>query len=261
MFLPLKDDNPLRIIPYQYATIGIIGLCALTFLWQLSLTSAEAERTIGGLAVVPTALFGGRPDLSLVPPAATLVTSLFLHGGWLHLISNMLYLWVFGDNIEDLMGHGRFVAFFLVCGAVGGLAHAVANSDSVAPTIGASGAVFGVLGAYLLLHPRVRVLVLVFKWFPISLPPISCLAAGSSCSSFPCWAAPALSLRSRGGHISRALVPGSRLSRQCGARRFRSSTENSACAVAPGIAGGGRNAILRRPMPHGPGSRQSGYRG
>ncbi len=170
MFLPLKDDNPLKIIPYQYATIGIIGLCALTFLWQLSLTSADAERAIGGLAVVPAALLGGRTDLSLVPPTATLVTSLFLHGGWLHLISNMLYLWVFGDNIEDAMGHGRFVAFFLVCGAVGGLAHAIVNADSTIPTIGASGAVSGVLGAYLLLHPRVRVLVLVFKWFPIRLP-------------------------------------------------------------------------------------------
>ena len=105
-----------------------------------------------------------------MPPTATLVTSLFLHGGWLHLISNMLYLWVFGDNIEDAMGHGRFVAFFLVCGAVGGLAHAIVNADSTIPTIGASGAVSGVLGAYLLLHPRVRVLVLVFKWFPIRLP-------------------------------------------------------------------------------------------
>ena len=83
----------------------------------------------------------------------------------MHLIGNMLYLWVFGDNIEDAMGHGRFIAFFLACGVAGGLAHALANPDSLAPTIGASGAISGVLGAYLLLHPRVKVLVMAFTWW------------------------------------------------------------------------------------------------
>ena len=165
MFLPLKDDNPLQIIPYQYVTVGLIALCVLAFVWQLSLASGEAHRVIAGLAFVPAALFGnGDVGFYPVPPEATLVTSIFLHGGLFHLLGNMLYLWVFGDNIEDSMGHGRFVAFFLACGIGGGLAHGLADPASTVPTLGASGAISGVLGAYLLLHPKVRVLVLVFKF-------------------------------------------------------------------------------------------------
>jgi len=172
MFLPLHDANPLKIIPFQFVTVTIIAACVVAFLWQVSQGQTETGELVYGLGMIPAVLFGGRelePALVMVPAELTLITSMFLHSGWLHLIGNMLYLWVFGDNIEDSMGHLKFAAFFLVCGVAGGLAHAFANGDSASPVIGASGAVSGVLGAYLMLHPKVKVLVLVIKWIPLRL--------------------------------------------------------------------------------------------
>ncbi|HJO96426.1 MAG TPA: rhomboid family intramembrane serine protease, partial [Rhodospirillales bacterium] len=99
-----------------------------------------------------------------------LITSMFLHGSWWHLIGNMLYLWVFGDNIEDSMGHRRFVAFYLITGIVAALTHAVMDPESATPMVGASGAISGVMGAYLVLHPRVKVLALIFNRIPVRLP-------------------------------------------------------------------------------------------
>ena len=171
--IPLKDDNPLRRIGFQYMTVALMAVCTAVFLWQLSLGGAEGQ-AVFGFGTIPSVLFGARelaPDLVMVPAPVTLLTSLFLHGGWMHLIGNMLFLWVFGDNVEDAMGHVRFLAFYLVCGVVAGLAHSVLHADSTAPLIGASGAVSGVLGAYLVLHPKARVLVLV-SYFPVRLPAV-----------------------------------------------------------------------------------------
>jgi membrane associated rhomboid family serine protease len=108
----------------------------------------------------------------LIPAWATMFTSMFLHGGWMHLIGNMLYLWIFGNNVEDAMGHFRFIVFYLLCGVAAVFAQALPNSESTVPMIGASGAISGVLGAYLLLHPRAQVLVWVPLGFmrPIYLP-------------------------------------------------------------------------------------------
>jgi membrane associated rhomboid family serine protease len=159
--IPLRDDNPTTLKPV--ITIGLIALCTLAFFWQLSL-GAHAEAMIQALGVMPAALFGKRtlsPELMQVPAALTVVTSMFLHGGWMHLIGNMLYLWIFGNNVEDAMGHGRFVVFYLLCGAAAVLAQALPVPDSTIPMIGASGAISGVLGAYLLLYPHARVLVLI----------------------------------------------------------------------------------------------------
>lgn len=159
--IPLRDDNPTTLYPVM--TIGLIVLCTLTFFWQLSL-GAHAEAMIQALGVKPAALFGKQfpsPELMQVPAALTVVTSMFLHGGWMHLIGNMLYLWIFGNNVEDAMGHGRFVLFYLLCGVAAVLAQAVPAPDSTIPMIGASGAISGVLGAYLLLYPHARVLVLI----------------------------------------------------------------------------------------------------
>jgi membrane associated rhomboid family serine protease len=159
--IPLRDDNPTTLKPV--ITIGLIALCTLAFFWQLSL-GAHAEAMIQALGVMPAALFGKRtlsPELMQVPAALTVVTSMFLHGGWMHLIGNMLYLWIFGNNVEDAMGHGRFVVFYLLCGAAAVLAQALPAPDSTIPMIGASGAISGVLGAYLLLYPHARVLVLI----------------------------------------------------------------------------------------------------
>ena len=159
--IPLRDDNPATLSPV--ITVGLIALCTLAFFWQLSL-GARAEMVIQVLGVMPAALFGKQSlstELMHVPVALTVVTSMFLHGGWTHLIGNMLYLWIFGNNVEDAMGHGRFVLFYLLCGAAAVLAQAVPVPDSTIPMIGASGAISGVLGAYLLLYPHARVLVLI----------------------------------------------------------------------------------------------------
>jgi membrane associated rhomboid family serine protease len=159
--IPLRDDNPTTLRPV--ITVGLIVLCALVFFWQLSLGS-RAEAIIQALGVMPAALFGSQPlpsEFVPVPAALTIVTSMFLHGGWMHLIGNMLYLWIFGNNVEDVMGHGRFIVFYLLCGVAAVLAQALPAPDSTIPLIGASGAISGVLGAYLLLFPHARVLVLI----------------------------------------------------------------------------------------------------
>ncbi len=163
---PLHDDNPTDLKPV--VTVILIAACVLMFLWQLGLDQRSEVEAIYGLGMIPAVLFDiGElpPELVLVPAEATLVTSMFLHGGWMHLIGNMLYLWIFGNNIEDAMGHGRFVLFYLLCGVAAALAQALVNPGSEIPMIGASGAVSGILGAYLLLYPRARVLVLVFLGF------------------------------------------------------------------------------------------------
>ncbi len=113
------------------------------------------------------------PELSLVSPWITIFTSMFMHGGWMHLIGNMLYLWIFGDNVEDAMGHGRFVVFYLLCGVAAVFAQALPDPSSTVPMVGASGAISGVLGAYLLLYPHARVLVVIpfgFYLHPMRIP-------------------------------------------------------------------------------------------
>lgn len=160
--IPLHDDNPTTITPL--VTIGLIVANVLIFLWQIGLPPMEQQRLVLALGSIPSVLLGERvlPEaLSLVPPEVSLLTSMFLHGGWLHLIGNMLYLWIFGNNVEDAMGHGRFTVFYVLCGIAAALAQALQNPSSSLPMIGASGAIGGVLGAYLLLHPKARVLVLV----------------------------------------------------------------------------------------------------
>ena len=157
--IPLHDDNPTDVPPVF--TILLIAACVLVFLWQISLGKAQ-ERAILALGVIPSILLGERrlsPELALVPPELTILTSMFLHGGWMHLIGNMLYLWVFGNNVEDAMGHLRFLVFYGLCGAAAVFAQALPNPASTIPMIGASGAISGVLGAYLLLSPQARVLV------------------------------------------------------------------------------------------------------
>ena len=172
MLLPLHDKNPLRIIPFQIVTFLLILLCVLVFLYQTFATGNDEQITLS-LGVIPAVLFDYRYlaiELDWIPAELTLLTSLFLHGGWLHLLSNLLYLWIFGDNVEDSMGHVRFLLFYLICGLVAGLTHALIDPESVSPLIGASGAIAGVLSAYLMLHPRVKVLVLVLYRIPIRLP-------------------------------------------------------------------------------------------
>lgn len=160
--IPLRDDNPTKIRPV--VTVTIIVAATLVFLWQLSLGAKGFEAAVVALGVIPATLLGTEslpPSLYIVPPTVTLFTSMFLHGGFMHLAGNMLYLWIFGNNVEDAMGHVRFVIFYILSGLAAAFAQALPNPDSTIPMIGASGAISGVLGAYLLLYPRARVLVLI----------------------------------------------------------------------------------------------------
>ncbi len=160
--IPLHDDNPTTLTPV--VTVTFIAACVLVFLYQVSLPPATGEAFVFQYGAIPALVFG-RGDAHLaslaIPVWGTLFTSMFLHGGWMHLIGNMLYLWIFGNNIEDVMGHVRFVFFYLVCGLLAALSHALTDPSSPIPMVGASGAISGVLGAYLLLFPRAQVLVFI----------------------------------------------------------------------------------------------------
>jgi membrane associated rhomboid family serine protease len=145
-------------------TVAIIGVCALVFFWQLSLGQVGAQAAIYALGFIPAVVYGFTDlpaELGWIPAPLTVFTSMFLHGGLLHLAGNMLYLWIFGDNIEDRLGHGRFIVFYGLCGIAAALAQSLLDFDSTIPMIGASGAVSGVLGAYAVLFPRARVLVVI----------------------------------------------------------------------------------------------------
>jgi rhomboid family protein len=164
--IPLKDDLPSASKPY--VTISLIVSCAGVFLWQRSLDSASSRQAVAALGAIPAVLLTDArlpPDLQWIPRFASPFTSMFLHGGWMHLLGNMLFLWIYGDNVEDAMGHARYVLFYFLCGIGAMLVQALSNPASAYPIIGASGAISGVLGAYLLLFPRARVLTLVLLPF------------------------------------------------------------------------------------------------
>lgn len=172
MFLPLHDGVPLEHMKTPAMTRALIALCVVVY--PLTFYGPVHEDwVVAGFGLIPSVLFRTEalPDgLPFVPEWATLVTAIFLHGSWFHLLGNMLFLWVFGDNVEDAMGHGRFLAFFVLCGAAGNLTHALLLPDSTRPLIGASGAVSGVVAAYLILYPRVRLWALFFVGIPLRVP-------------------------------------------------------------------------------------------
>ena len=160
--LPIGDDRTAG-GPAPLVTIGLVVLNVLAFLLELSQPSEGALQSfIQAWGVVPRE-YAAATDMAPTIPLpywTTLLTSMFLHGGWMHLGGNMLYLWIFGDNIERLVGHARFLTFYLLCGLAAGLAHIFFSLNSAIPTVGASGAISGVLGGYLLLFPKNRVRVL-----------------------------------------------------------------------------------------------------
>ncbi len=181
MLVPLQDNNPLVAIRFQVVTVAIISLNVGIFLMTYVAGGEQVQVAAAfGYGLVPGELFAFHQDpagSAGTREGLTLVTYAFLHGGWMHLIGNMLFLWVFGDNVEDSLGHGRFVVFYLACAAAAGLAHAVTMPGSDMPLIGASGAVAGVLGAYMVLHPRAHVWVLLFWRLPLKLPAMYVLGA------------------------------------------------------------------------------------
>ena len=160
--IPLHDNNPTSIKPL--ITLLFLLACVSVFIWQFSLEPVSAKQAIYALGVIPAVLFqqASLPaELSIIPAWLSVFTSMFMHGDWLHLISNMLYLWIFGNNVEDAMGHVRFIMFYLLCGVAAALAQALPDPASQIPMVGASGAISGILGAYLLLYPRAQILVAI----------------------------------------------------------------------------------------------------
>jgi membrane associated rhomboid family serine protease len=158
--IPIKDINPTE--RFAIVTLVIIVLNIAVFLYELALGPQAGEMFVDSFALIPARLFSRIPEpFHAVPAGAALFTSMFLHGGFLHIAGNMLYLWIFGNNVEDSMGRIRFIVFYFLCGIAAAYSHALANIDSTMPMIGASGAISGVLGAYLVLYPRARVLTLV----------------------------------------------------------------------------------------------------
>jgi membrane associated rhomboid family serine protease len=158
--IPLRDVIPSRTTPY--ITVTLILLNAVAWFYEVSLSGDVLPLFLQVYGVVPARLHG-----------VTLVTSMFLHGSWMHVIGNMWYLWIFGDNVEDRVGHGRFIVFYLLCGIVASIGQILIDPESTLPTIGASGAIAGVMGAYFVLYPRSRVLTLitlVFFWEVIEVP-------------------------------------------------------------------------------------------
>src|SRR5438094_313776 len=171
--IPLGDDPQRRSFPW--VTILIILANVAVFLFELTLPGRQLDAFVAAFGTVPVEILSGRdlPPPSPQPIYLTLLTSMFIHGGFLHLGSNMLYLWVFGDNVEDALGHVMYLAFYFVCGIAAGLTHVFVNAGSDIPSVGASGAIAGVLGAYLLMFPHARVRTLLFLGPFLLFPRIS----------------------------------------------------------------------------------------
>jgi membrane associated rhomboid family serine protease len=146
--IPLRDVIPSRTFPF--INIGLIVLNSLAFLFELSLSDAGFQPFLRMFALVPRHFLW-----------SAVLTSMFIHGGWLHFLGNMLYLWIFGDNVEDRLGHFRYLVFYLLCGVVAAMAHVWMNPASMIPTLGASGAIAGVMGAYFVLYPHSQILTLI----------------------------------------------------------------------------------------------------
>ena len=174
--IPIRDDTPRFSTPY--VTYFIIALNTIVFLYEL-MVGAESHRALNALmfefGIVPariSAVISGGTPLNLSAAVIPVFSSMFLHAGWLHIIGNMLFLWIFGDNIEDYLGHFKYLIFYLLSGMAAGFLHILVNLNSTLPSVGASGAIAGVMGAYIVLYPRARVLTLlpVFFIFTVWLP-------------------------------------------------------------------------------------------
>ncbi len=183
MFIPLHDQNALTAIRLQFVTLGLIGVNV--FVWVLMATpqlsdASAAQAVYYSWGFVPSVVYDTielPAELVVIPENASYVTYAFLHGGFTHLAGNMLFLWVFGDNVEDAMGHFRFLVFYLLCATAGAFAHGMVDPQSQVPLVGASGAAAGVIGAYLMLHPNVKVWVLAFGRIPLRLSALWVLGA------------------------------------------------------------------------------------
>lgn len=178
MFLPLYDGVKLIFLQRPLVTWTIVAVNVAVFLAMSSGILGDSEEVDLAFGVIPAVLFDHAAlakGLSVIPAPLTLLTGMFLHGGWAHIIGNMLFLWVFGDNVEDAMGSLRFLLFYLLAGVGGALLYAIIDPASQAPLIGASGAIAGVIAGYLVLYPNVRIFGLALQYIPLRIRAIWCL--------------------------------------------------------------------------------------
>jgi membrane associated rhomboid family serine protease len=191
MFIPLHDSTPLKVIRFQAVTVTIIAIEIVVFLMTGAFNSEPVLAAIAAMwGVVPGEITGILPPVlgyDPVPEPFTLISYQFLHGSWWHLISNMLFLWVFADNIEDAYGHVAFALLYLTCGVIAALVHVLVMPFSGAPLVGASGAVSGVLGAYLVLFPKARVWILLFLRLPLRIGALWVLGGWFGLQLFSWW--------------------------------------------------------------------------
>ena len=179
MFIPLHDANSLKRIKLQYVTIGLIAVNVVVYFFTNLGSEQFAVAAVYGLGYIPSVAFDTvelPPELIIVPEDLTYISYAFLHADIFHLGGNMLFLWVFGDNVEDALGHLKFLIFYLLCAIAGALLHGMIAPDSQVPLIGASGAIAGVVAAYLILHPRVKIWILAFGRIPLRIPAYITLA-------------------------------------------------------------------------------------
>ena len=169
MVIPLYDHNPFRLPVPPWVTFALIGVNVTVFLVQISVGAAANTSIIIALGAIPSEIDRFAPHVGWLAADRTLITCMFLHEGWDHLLGNMIFLFVFGDDIEEALGHWRFLAFYLLSGVAGSLAYVAVNAHSNVPLIGASGAIAGILGAYMLIRPCARVAVL-FVYLPVRVP-------------------------------------------------------------------------------------------
>ena len=179
MFIPLYDDNPLKHLKVPYVNYALMAVTTLTFFLSGGFDLASVEQAAITFGLIPSVVHDAElsPYHHLIPETATYVTYAFLHANLMHLLGNMVFLWVFGDNVEDALGHVRYLVFYLACAAAAGFVHSTIDPASPNPLIGASGAVAGIVGAYLVLHPRVKLWVLVLGRIPVRLSAGLVLAA------------------------------------------------------------------------------------
>jgi membrane associated rhomboid family serine protease len=167
--IPIYDNDPLEKSHRAYVTFVLIALNIAIYAVQDAASDNTSTLLLVNFALFPVALSGEAVTGGFMPPSFSLLTYMFLHSGWMHVLLNMLFLWVFADNIEDALGRGRFLAFYLLCGMAGGAAHVLAAPQSNVPLVGASGAIAGVIAAYLMIRPCAKITVLIFGFIPIKL--------------------------------------------------------------------------------------------
>jgi membrane associated rhomboid family serine protease len=170
--IPLTDENPSKTFPI--VTIILILVNLSVFAYQTNYFTGTPNEIILRLGFIPYEFFHFEDiaPANWLPPQMTIISAMFMHGGWLHLLGNMLYLWIFGDNVEDVLGHTRYLFFYLICGLWATLAHGLMNIESQIPTVGASGAIAGLLGAYMISFPGARIKTLIFLFVFIKIVPI-----------------------------------------------------------------------------------------